>query len=134
LNQNTAEEREKEETVYNPTWLQHLAEEMASKYSGGALYEQIAMKILEILGFRNIRKGTRLDFEAEKDGKEYVIEVKGSGKGEDVVIRWYQLEREWDIYVEEGKIPLLMFVSSRGQWLIYELFDGYLNLRINVLR
>ncbi|MEM3710064.1 MAG: hypothetical protein QXL46_04060 [Nitrososphaerales archaeon] len=118
-----------EETVYNFTWLQQLADEMAFKYTGGTLYEKIALEILKRLGFGNIRKGIKWDIEAEKDGKEYVIEVKGSGKGEDVVIRWHQLESLWDVHVMEGKVPLLMFVNSRGQWLIYEVLDGYLKLR-----
>jgi Holliday junction resolvase len=123
-----SDEVEKEKTVYNTMWLQQVADEMAKKYTGGAVFEQIAVEILKRLGFVNISRGTRWDFDAEKDGKQYIIEVKGSGRGEDVVIRWHQLAALWEAYTNYGSEPLLLFVNSKGEWNIYAFYDGFIEL------
>jgi len=119
-------ESEQEETVYNPKWLQQIVKEKLEKYSTGKAFEMFAKEILKKLGFINVKRSVHgLDFDAEKDGKVYTVEVKGTKTGEDIVIRWNQLKRLWEIEVLVG-IHMIMFVNYEGKWCIYQMFDGYM--------
>lgn len=96
------------------------------KYPIGTAFELFAKEILEKLGFINVNKSIQgLNFDAEKDGKLYTIEVKGTNTGQDVVIRWNQLERLWEVEVLVGT-PMIMFVNYEGKWSIFQIFDGYM--------
>jgi Holliday junction resolvase len=91
-------------------------------------FENAAKWILEKLGFSGIDKavyGSGYDLIAKKDNKDYAIEVKGTKTGEDVVIRWHQLEKMWDDYVDASRIPLLIFINAEGVWFLYGLEDGF---------
>ena len=106
-------------------WLQPLVADNLKKHpKGGTAFELSGAEILKKLGFTNVRKRTKgYDFDAEKDGKEYAIEVKGTKSGEDVVIKWHQIRELWWSQ-DYKKKPLLMFINAEGEWSIYELLDG----------
>ena len=94
-----------------------------SKIRKGQDFEQIFKKILQDEGFAVRRTGV-LDFEAEKEGKKYSIEVKGTGQSEEKMMRgpsWIQIKEFYNAK-ERGNKTWLVFVHSRyKQYSIFEM-------------
>jgi len=84
----------------------------------------IARSILEAKGFKNFRfLGKPYDFEAEKDGIKYGIEVKGSDISYN--ISWHQIERlHFQHFLPKGHKALLMFVTEDSRYCIFEIVDA----------
>ena len=81
----------------------------------------LARSILESKGFRNFRfLGKPYDYEAEKDGIKYGIEVKGSDIS--FTISWLQIERlHFQHFLPKGHKALLMFVTEDSRYCIFEM-------------
>lgn len=84
----------------------------------------IAQTILEQKGFKSIKLlGKPYDFEAEKDGLKYGIEVKGSDIS--FTTSWSQLKQlHFDHFLPKGHKALLMFVTEKGHYCIFEMVDA----------
>ena len=78
-------------------------------------YELAAKRILAARGFANIRKKpSGCDLDAEKNGVQHLIEVKGGSQSEGFPLpgpRWSQI-RELGEAGGHGKRALLMFVNA----------------------
>jgi len=84
----------------------------------------LAVRILEQKGFRNIRiLRESYDIEAEKDGFKYGIEVKTANIG--FSGSWSQLKQlHFDHFLPKGHKALLMFVTEKGYYLIFQMTDA----------
>lgn len=83
-----------------------------------------ARSILESKGFKNLKfLGKPYDFEAEKDGIKYGIEVKGSDIS--FTISWHQMEcLHFQHFLPMGHKALLMFVTEDGRYCIFEMTEA----------
>ena len=91
-------------------------------------YELAAKRILATKGFLNIRKrSSGCDFDAERDGTRYLIEVKGGSKSEVFPLpgpKWSQI-RELGEAVSAGKKALLMFINAYYfEFAIFEMVES----------
>ena len=90
-------------------------------------YELAAKRILTAKGFTDIRKrSSGCDFDAERNGTKYLIEVKGGSQSEGFPLpgpRWSQI-REMNEAVNAEKKALLMFINANYfEFAIFELAD-----------
>jgi len=96
------------------------------KIRKGETFEQAFKKILEDKGFAGIKRAGVLDFEAEKDGKKYSIEVKGTEQPEKLMMRgpsWIQI-KEFCNAKKRGNKTWLVFVHGRNrQYSVFEMID-----------
>jgi hypothetical protein len=84
----------------------------------------LARSILEKKDFRGIKfLGRPYDFEAEKDGIQYGIEVKGSSIS--FTIDWLQIKQlHFQHFLPKGHKALLMFVTEESCYCIFEMVDA----------
>jgi hypothetical protein len=84
----------------------------------------IARLILEQKGFKDIKfLGKPYDFEADKDGFKYGIEVKGSAIS--FTTSWRQLRQLYfDHFLLKDHRVLLMFVTEEAHYCIFEMMDA----------
>jgi Holliday junction resolvase len=96
------------------------------KIRKGENFEEIFKKILEDKGFIKIRRAGALDFEAEKNGKKYSIEVKGTEQSEKYMMRgpsWMQI-KEFHKAKKRGNRVWLVFVHGcYKEYSIFEMVD-----------
>lgn len=97
-----------------------------------AYYEQKAVEILKNKGFTNIRKVSdeSFDFSAEKEGKRYCVEVKGTSRL-GVMGRYTIPSHELkDLYMhyllKDTEKALLIFVDDYDNYCIFEMIDGFM--------
>ena len=90
-------------------------------------WELAAKKKLETKGFTNIAyHRNRCDFTAQKDNKNYLIEVKGGSQADNIPLpgpKWTQIRELYEAKLR-GRKALLMFVNGRRfQFAIFEMVD-----------
>lgn len=90
-------------------------------------YELAAKRILTAKGFTGIRKrSSGCDFDAERNGAKYLIEVKGGSKNQVFPLpgpKWSQI-RELNAAVNAGKKALLLFINANYfEFAIFEMAD-----------
>jgi hypothetical protein len=91
-------------------------------------YELAAKRILEARGFTNVQKRqSGCDLDAEKNGVQHLIEVKGGSQGEVFPLpgpKWSQI-RELDEASNQGKKALLMFINANYfEFAIFEMVES----------
>jgi len=79
-------------------------------------YELAAKKILRAKGFLKVRERSRgCDFDGEREGTQYLIEVKGGSQSEVFPLpgpKWSQI-RELRQAIGAGKKALLVFINAK---------------------
>jgi Holliday junction resolvase len=91
----------------------------------GSRYESLAKSMLEKVGFQNVRRApaaTGYDFDADKDGENYAIEVKGTGISAyytPLQLRWKDLQHLSRAH-RLGKQPLLVTINSESRGIFWK--------------
>jgi hypothetical protein len=108
------------EAPYDLQELKKTYQKLAETRGKTTTQEQFAKHVLTLLGFTNVTKRPRgYDFDAEREGRRYAIEVKGTG----IPIQWHQLKELW--WAKRDDVtPMLMFVDPNAEWFLCELKDG----------
>ena len=94
-------------------------------------YELAAKKLLTAKGFTNVQKRpSGYDFDAEKNGLQYLIEVKGGSRREVFPLpgpKWSQIKELGEVG-GHGKRALLMFINANYfEFAIFEMVEfGFL--------
>jgi len=105
---------------------------MSKHKLGGKHFEMIAVDILEEKGFENIRRDAGVDYEAEKDGMEYAIEVKGT-QGLRMTVPWSQLESLHNSRLS-GKQSIMLFIcdtTNKFGYCMLEVVDSKIEILPN---
>lgn len=102
---------------------------MSKHKLGGKHFERIAIDILEKKGFENIHRGAEVDYEAEKDGVGYAIEVKGT-QGLRMTVPWSQLESLHNSCLS-GKQSIMLFIcdtTNKFGYCVLEVVDSKIEI------